>query len=219
MKTLAMWLLLMGTAFADPPSVHGMLLAGKQTLYFSHLPMFHRPHDYQVLIEATLDGPAAAKYVQDRERTGTRLYTIVPERFDLSALPPTFKTQVVRGHFERGGQKIVAAAQATVVHVAHFRKLDPNAARPAEATYLLFGHGDETYLAHYITAKPNFDQVLQVKVPAGLVGDDAAVVTIPGAPDATPLQENTTVTAKLGTQTVTVEIGEQLYLEFDDLSM
>jgi hypothetical protein len=35
--------------------VHGMLLFGADTLYLSHLPMFMRPHNYQVILEVVVD--------------------------------------------------------------------------------------------------------------------------------------------------------------------
>jgi hypothetical protein len=49
-------ILFVGLAFAqasaqDQPAVHGMLLVGEETLYLSHLPMFHSPHNYQVILE------------------------------------------------------------------------------------------------------------------------------------------------------------------------
>src|SRR5688572_29489391 len=120
----------------DPPSVHGMLAAGTSDLYLSHLPMFHVPHHYQGLFVAAVKGRPGqadpmATYVQDRERTGEPMYTIVPSRFVLPSIldataeaPFTFTTDIVRGHFERGGRTIVRSASATIERVIHFRQLD-----------------------------------------------------------------------------------------------
>ena len=38
----------------DRPATHGMLMVGSQQIYLSHLPMFHGPHDYRVIVEADL---------------------------------------------------------------------------------------------------------------------------------------------------------------------
>ena len=57
MKKILLITALLGGAFnaqADRPSVHGMLLFGKENLYASHLPMFHAPHDYQVIFKLNL---------------------------------------------------------------------------------------------------------------------------------------------------------------------
>lgn len=35
--------------YTDKPSVHGMTLMGTELIYASHLPMFHTPHDYQII--------------------------------------------------------------------------------------------------------------------------------------------------------------------------
>ena len=45
-------------ANADVPTTHGMLLFGNETVYASHLPMFHSPHDYQLILELDLEGVA-----------------------------------------------------------------------------------------------------------------------------------------------------------------
>src|SRR5262245_41628455 len=60
----------------DPAAVHGMAMIGESRVFLSHLPMFHRPHDYQVLLEVELsaelrDVPAA-------------LHTFVPDPFELA---------------------------------------------------------------------------------------------------------------------------------------
>ena len=39
----------------DKTSVHGMLIFGKEKIYASHLPLFHPPHDYQIILELELN--------------------------------------------------------------------------------------------------------------------------------------------------------------------
>lgn len=37
--------------YPDKPNTHGMLLMGMEIVYAEHLPMFHQPHDYQIILE------------------------------------------------------------------------------------------------------------------------------------------------------------------------
>jgi hypothetical protein len=66
----------------EHPAVHGMLMVGEARVLMSHLPMFHAPHDYQIILETSLSVPGfdpRKKYVDDRNATQTRIYTWVPE--------------------------------------------------------------------------------------------------------------------------------------------
>jgi hypothetical protein len=160
----------------DRPSVHGMLIVGEKTIFLSHLPLFHSPHDYQVLLEARFrsnGGDPRRLYAEDRARTGEKIYTLVPERFvlpDKVTGRRSFKADIYRGHFERGGVPIAKGITVDLVRVVHFRKFTPRAERPRQLEYVLFGKGDEVFLAHRVIAPPDFDQVLSV-VPARPLGD------------------------------------------------
>jgi len=165
----------------DPKRVHGMLIVGEQTVFLSHLPLFFRPHDYQVLLEAAFAKPGSdpqADYFNDRKGKGknTKIYTLEPEPFvlpELAAATPkrSFKANVYRGHFEKiTPQRALDVARVgedvdvSVTRVIHFRKFDPTAVKPAQLEYLLFGKGAELFLVHLITKPPDFDQILSVKV-------------------------------------------------------
>jgi hypothetical protein len=154
--------------------VHGMLLFGQKAIYLSHLPMFMSMHDHQVILEVILAsqaGDAQAIYRADRQETGERVYTLVPERFSLQRLGAdgeaalrTFQGAVHRGHFEKPGNVLILQdVTVTVMDVIHFRRFDPEATLLPELQYLLFGHPGELYLAHWITRPPDFDQILPVK--------------------------------------------------------
>lgn len=183
----------------DEPGVHGMLMAGAATVFLSHLPMFVTPHDYQVILEATLTRPGHdphAEYIADRTRTGATLYTLEPERFvlpRLAAASPlqSFKGSVYRGHFERfptqaakAAARVLQNVDVTITRVIHFAHFDPAATKPAELEYLLFGKGDELFLAHTITRPPDFDQIVPVtpldRVFTGAELDRGVRVVIPG---------------------------------------
>jgi hypothetical protein len=168
----------MAAGAADPPGVHGMLVAGEQSVYLSHLPIFGAPHNYQVILEATFAKPGhdpQADYFSDRKRNAKKVYTLEPERFvltDLAAASPrrSFKANVYRGHFERfASQRAKDAARigegvdVNVTRVIHFHKFDPAAAGLPQLEYLLFGKAREIFLAHSITRPPDFDHVLSVE--------------------------------------------------------
>jgi hypothetical protein len=156
-----------------------MLIVGEQTVFLSHLPIFGSPHDYQVILEAAFVKPGSdpqADYFNDRKRTGTKIYTMEPERFILPRLTAavplrSFKANIYRGHFERfptqrakEAARIAQNVDVNVTRVIHFRKFDSTAAKPAQLEYLLFGKGTELFLAHVITQPPDFDHILAAEV-------------------------------------------------------
>jgi hypothetical protein len=227
---------------------HGMVIVGEQTVYLSHLPMFMSPHDYQVILEATFTKEGSdpqAIYVKDRQQTGTKLYTLPPESFVLPDLVPThpggqprrraFQGSVVRNHFERKQTKPVALSTGVTVGVAnvvHFRKFDPDAEQPAQLEYLLFGKGQELFLAHLITSPPDFDQILSVKVPGHQFADEelrhGVPIAFPGranSPDER-LKEGERVSGRIqlpgdsapATRELSVEIGVEFYFEANELA-
>lgn len=162
----------------DHPSVHGMAIVGEETIYLSHLPMFHSPHDYQAIFEAELDDSAKAVFLASKEASAETVYTIAPEAFvlpEMAVNPRPFQAELFRGHFERGGEKI-AQATVTIRRVVYFRKFDPHQPKSAAATFFLFGKGKEKFLAHEISARPDFDQLLAVDMP----GEEGQLFTAAG---------------------------------------
>lgn len=158
----------------EPPpiGIHGMALLGNDPLYLSHLPMFGPPHNYQLLLEITLDPESLERVRAARPGSGDELWTISPEEFSLTDLVPTadapaavheFRTDLVRGHFERGGEVVAPGALVTVTGVLHFHALR-SGDRASELRYILLGRSPRTYLAHWITGPPDFDQLLAVQV-------------------------------------------------------
>lgn len=170
----------------DAPNTHNMLVFGEKKIYLSHLPMFDdvtanktdytSPHRYQVILEATFHKGAQNLqnvYTDDRRKNANvRIYTLNPELFVLpgvssgSPLLTGFKAKVFRGHLEKGGRVVTGLnnIDVKISRVVHFRKFTPQATRPEQLKYLLFGNSQEAFLAHYISQPPDFDQVLSVKV-------------------------------------------------------
>jgi hypothetical protein len=239
---------------AERPAVghHGMLIVGEETIYVSHLPMWMRPHNFQVILEVTFKGPHQPQvhYVKDRETTGTRLYTLNPrEAWDIRELAPTgpqhlpsrssFRATIWRNHFEdhpvtHPGQRfrIAPDAEVHVENVVYFQELHPQGPGLQDLEYLLFGKGQEQFLAHVITQPPDFDQVLSVQVGNHQFTDEDLLrgvrVVFPGRANtiSSKIKEREQLLGKVqiagqdaaGNIDLAVEVGIELYFETEDLA-
>jgi hypothetical protein len=219
----------------DHPAVHGMLVFGQQQILLSHLPMFHAPHDFQVLLHVRLrggKGDPEALYRDDRSKAGERVYTWVPEKFvlqDLLAPTPlrTMTGTLFRGHFERGGTPITSApVTAEVVRVLHGRRFTPTTEAVGSPRYLLVGSAAEPFVAHLVTRPPDYDQVIAVQLAKdGISFDGAALVLeVPdrkNGPDER-LREGESVRVVMasgqGGRALQLKIGAQVYFETGDLA-
>lgn len=151
--------------FADKPNTHGMLVVGVDVVYLSHLPMFHRPHNYQLIFEARLPEETLKTYRADAAAHPGEYYTLAPT--EQWVLPETikpdghFKADLYRGHFERGGTVIASGIDVGVRQIVHFRRFEPN--RPAQpGGWIGFGRGSERFMAHRLEGPPDMDQIVQV---------------------------------------------------------
>ena len=170
--------------YFDPTAAfHGQILLGEEPLFLYHLPMFmtdpgNHPHNFQVILEVEIPERAAAAAEAlraDRAAHPDALYTAMPPVFaqrqlldypghpHLGVLEPV---RVVRHHFERATPPPVRVAEAplAVREVVHLRQLAPGRDAPDELAYILFGRGEERYMAHLLSTPPDFDQLLKVRV-------------------------------------------------------
>jgi hypothetical protein len=166
----------------EPPKEgprHNMLVVGDKAIFLSHLPMFMAPHNLQFILEATLaskENGADKTYFADRQsHPDTRVYTLEPEVLDLDRLlapdsgnsqPRSFKGTVFRGHLERGGLRIkdLTDIQVNVENIIYSQRFDPGLDKSEHLEYILFGKGQDLFLAHVIAAPPDFDQILSVQI-------------------------------------------------------
>jgi hypothetical protein len=226
----------------EPPpdfGVHNMFAFGLDTVFLSHLPMFMEPHDAQLILEVALQEDAGGSLldVWSSERAShpdERVYTIRPQRFALSTLytpdPParsSFRARFFRGHLERDGEIIPELGNIVVrvTDVVYARRFD-RSGKPNDLTYLLFGRGDELFLAHIISEPPDFDQILSVQL-AGAHPDEDELnagieVVLPGRPNtaAERLRDGAAVTARghvTGAhQFLSLEIADARELYFEE---
>jgi hypothetical protein len=221
MKTLFATILMASSLAlrADPPSTHGMLLFGDKVNFASHLPMFHSPHDYQLLMRLefgtlpkemphTLENYAAAK------AAGRTLFTLVPERMDLSqvisGLKRSFRAEIFDGHFERGG-KSLGPVSVVVAEIVFAEKLSPRGQQPSHESYLSFGAQGEFFAAHLIEARPSFDAILKIGQPNG---SGLLRVARPGSEFVLP-EKGDLLGDPLGTQS---RVEDVIYLEEAELA-
>jgi hypothetical protein len=230
----------------DPEArVHGMAVIGTDTFYLSHLPMFMPLHDYQVILEAEFTGPDGRPdpgYVEDRKQHPGLLYTFRPEPFVLPQLLPdggppkrsSVTGDVFRHHYERTQPpnprpvEVASGITVTVRTVVHGRKFEPGASRPPQLEYLLFGRGQELFLAHLISAPPDFDQLIQVRVDTELDDGDLARglrVTVPDRADEArerirPNGGPLAAVLRPGDQDIKIGVdpGQEFYLEENELA-
>jgi hypothetical protein len=222
--------------------VHGMLLIGSDPVYLSHLPMFMSPHNFQVILKATLEDPVARQVADLRAHFGPEaLITVAPQPFPIEALssdhpePLTeFTADIVRGHFEHDGDIIASDSSVTVEEVVTFARLplEPPTRPRGDLEYLIFGDAErELYLAHRVEWAPDFDQVLLVTI-AGptfteseLERQGRPTLKMPGREDvaAARLQPGETVAARTSAglhfvNDVELAVVAELYFMEDELS-
>lgn len=147
----------------DPKGFHGMLFFGQgDTFYISHLPMFHRPHDYQAIVEVRLNPAAKAKYQAELKSKGG-YFTFAPSgNFVLPEVVTQKKPisgKLVQGHFERGGSDLLDT-DLELVRVVFYKKISEAYKKPAKEKYVIFGKGDEYFMAHEVFERPNTDEII-----------------------------------------------------------
>ncbi|MES2019610.1 MAG: hypothetical protein V4484_24210 [Pseudomonadota bacterium] len=164
-----------GLAAAAGPTYgeHGMaLFGGKDGLYAAHLPMFHAPHDYQVVLRLRLADKAQDSALRKRLNGRSALWTLAPEKFDLDRLAPGaayplkhFKGDLVLGHFEQGGKTQYAGVDVVVEQVLLFHQLSAQRAQSPTASYIQLGTGAQRFLVKQIDSRPDFDHIVAILAP------------------------------------------------------
>ncbi len=150
---------------------HGMaVFGGRDGLYASHLPMFHAPHDSQVLLRFHLADAATDAKLRAQLARKPELWTLEPELFDLHRLGPAhsdplkqFSARFVQGHFERGGAERFAGQTVVVDEVLWFKRLDGQPSAQSAGHYLLVGAGREFFAVKEIDRRPDFDTIVAMK--------------------------------------------------------
>jgi hypothetical protein len=222
------------------PAVHGMLAVGVQPIYLYHLPLFHAPHDFQVILEVSFSKPgsdSARLYAEDRAHSGEPIYTFSPEPFVLPRLAgavgelpklTSFTGTLFRGHFERGGTPLVDRVKIEVRGVVHFRQFERGIPTSPRLEYIVFGCDSPPLAARFLSGPPDFDQIVEVsvrEVGGGALPEESFQVSVPGRVNsaASRLQKGQSEQAQLITTTAPsrefqLAIDNELYLETAELA-
>jgi hypothetical protein len=144
-------------------------------------------------------------------------YTIEPELFilpDKIQSRGSFKANLYRGHFERGGIKIADSIKIKISTIIYFKKFDETEKKLTNSAYLLFGNGKEQFAVHQISNKPDFEQIILVKT--GLRKNNCDTAIFSELNDPVGIGGNT-IPIKTNSGEANLILLKQLYLEFDDL--
>ena len=166
--------------------VHGMVVFGKN--YLSHIPMFHEPHDYQIIMDVKLEHPE----LSPEDNLGHQLHTFVPNKFSLGDLLngklDKIEGTLYQGNFEAEGAKpLKEGVTARVEHILHSHHLSADSQGPKDLEYLLYGDRHDAYLVHTIHGNAGFDQVLHVNCQQVTATDqelkEGILIRLPGRPN------------------------------------
>lgn len=202
---------------SDRPAIHGMVIFGNSKIYAYHLPMFHSPHHYQIILEIEFDEATKKTWRKDQRQNPQHItYTIEPEKFvltDIVAKPRPFMVNVYRGHFERGGWMIAEKSTATIKQIIYFKKLESTSAKSSTAEYILFGNDLEQFAVHQLSSPADFDQIIRVVAPQV---KKFQVATFSSTNTPLGISGNSLKLKNEG-KDVQLSLLHQIYLEFDDL--
>jgi hypothetical protein len=153
-----------------------MVTDGTQ-LYASHLPLYVKPHDFQLVyvVESKFKEQLIERLTR-KDQGNERLYqqnmvTLLPAKFDLNKLINgqsfEIETQFFKGHFERGGDKWFKDNKLKFVRQAYKRPLaglKKTANSDASNWHLLNAKSSERQLFIYpIQTAPSFDAIVLAK--------------------------------------------------------
>ncbi len=161
----------LGPLDPDYIGVHGMvLMTADSSMYASHMPLYHKPHDAQIVYRVTTDTSAVLIMVKDAD-----MVTIKPERFNLERLKRgesfSVKADVYLGHFERGGMPTHEQVTITFEEQVYLRELkDLTSATNSHVYDKVSLGGTKHMLIHQITQPPSYDQLI-------LLYDDQSCIT------------------------------------------
>lgn len=141
--------------------IHGMVMVNNSaTLYVSHLPLYSKPHDAQIVYKVSVAEPHVRYLVRDAD-----LVTIMPQKFNLQRMMRgeafTITADIYTGHFERGGIKIYENIVVSLDEQLYYRELKDLASSSIKREYDSIPLGkNERMLIHKIQSRPSYDHLI-----------------------------------------------------------
>ena len=149
--------------------VHGMVLMSKSsTIFASHLPMYHKPHNVQLVYKLEVKDFNLVQVVRDNE-----LVTVKPKPFNLQRLmrgeKVTVNAELYIGHFERDGMKVYDNITLVFDKQLYMRELSDIKPSSNEQEYDVISYNskaDRLYI-HRLQQAPSFDHIIHIDRTAG----------------------------------------------------
>ena len=148
--------------------VHGMVLMNKaSTIFAYHLPLYHKPHDVQLLYKLDVKNVALVHLVRDND-----MVTIKPKPFNLQRLmrgeKVALEADIYIGHFERDGMLVYENMTLNFAKQLYVRKLDDISPSSNNQEYdvVSYRKNNKIYI-HRIQQAPSFDHLIHIDVNAG----------------------------------------------------
>jgi len=148
--------------------VHGMVLMNKaSTIFAYHLPLYHKPHDVQLLYKLDVKNVALVHLVRDND-----MVTIKPKPFNLQRLmrgeKVALEADIYIGHFERDGMLVYENMTLNFAKQLYMRKLDDISPSSNNQEYDVVSYRKKNKIyIHRIQQAPSFDHLIHIDVNAG----------------------------------------------------
>jgi len=148
--------------------VHGMVLVTHgSNIYASHLPLYNKPHNVQLLYKLDNNDLALLQTVRD-----SQLITIKPKSFNLQRLmrgeKMVIEADLYAGHFERDGMLVydnISLSFDKQLYVRTFDDIKPSSTKQEYDVVSL--RKNYKFYIHRIQQAPSFAHILGVDLEAG----------------------------------------------------
>jgi hypothetical protein len=160
-------------------SRHGMFVVGEKTTYLVHMPMLHKPHDFQLILDVRLKClrvqvmlcEEMQKYAQLSK--SNELVTLLPEPLNTEDLVnskiKSFQASLYQGHFEKEGL-LIGTVKVEILNTVWHHQISPvTESISLTDEYLIFGGSGEYYTTHIIKNESNFNYVAKINKPYTIV--------------------------------------------------
>jgi len=173
---------------------HGMVLfTDGTTLYANHLPLYRKPHDYQLIYQVnTKQNQKIIDYLQgdsslSADKYLSQMVTILPEPFDLNRLIEnqqlTLSTTVFKGHFERGGKTWLEDIQLEFVKMLVNKQItvSNNDVKTQKQQWLVreLALTTDKLFIHVINEKPSYDALIIGRECSDTLGTNTMLIAQP----------------------------------------
>lgn len=148
--------------------IHGMALFTQgSSIYASHMPLYHKPHNVQLLYKLDNNDLAVLQTVRDGQ-----LITVKPKPFNLQRLmrgeKMVISVDLYDGHFERGGMLVyenIPLSFDKQLYVRSFDDIKPSSTKQVYDVISL--KKNYKIYVHRILQAPSFDHIIGVDLEAG----------------------------------------------------